>query len=229
MNLPEKNLFEIEIKENKGLRKELRLQQEIDGAIRKELKVEGFKATLNKVHDDIFDKKENKILNLQNKWYWAAASITLFSGTASYSLRHHFQSPDRLFNSYYQLWQPTIITRGPESEHFANAVIKEFELGNFNKVIGILEKNHNDALSPRLILLKGCAEMETMDYDAAIKTFSIFDSKNYTFYTESGQWYKALCFLKNKEIEKSKQILTTIIENNTSYANEADELLNKLK
>ncbi len=225
----EKRLFETELEKNSNLKKEFLLQQEIDDAIRIELKVKNFKASLNSIHNNVIDKKESKILNLQNKWYWAAASITLISGTAIYSLKHHFQSPDYLFNSYYQVWQPTVVTRGIELEYITKNIIKEFEIGNFGKVITMLNKNYNDTLlSPKLLLLKGCAEMETKNYNDAIKTFSIFNSKDYTLYTEAGQWYQALCYLKNKNIDKAKQLLGTIIENNTSYANEAAKLIEDL-
>jgi hypothetical protein len=70
--------------------------------------------------------------------------------------------------------------------------------------------------------------MEIHDYDAAIETFALFDSKDYTFYTEAGQWYQALCYLKNEELDKSIHILTILVERNTSYASDASELLNKL-
>ncbi len=229
MNSGEKNLFEVELEKNSQLRNELQLQQEIDNAIKTELKVESFKASLNAIHNNTVGKKEGKILNLQNKWYWAAASITLVSGTAIYSLRHHFQSPDYLFNSYYEIWQPTVVTRGLESEYITKNIIKEFEAGNFGKVIEMLNQNYNNnSLSPKLLLLKGCAEMEMKNYNNAINTFGIFESKDYTLYTEAGQWYQALCYLKNKDISKAKQMLETIIANNTSYADEAAELLENL-
>lgn len=230
MNLKEKNLFEEELKTQKPLRSELRLQQEIDQAIVKEMKISSFRDKLNGIHENNFRSKESKILNIQNKWYWAAASITLFSGTAIYSLKHHFQSPDYLYSSYYQVWQPSVITRGLESEQNIQKIIKEFEKGNFTKVIETFNTKIIDKqLNPKLILLKGCAEMELNNFDAAIETFAVFDSKDYTLYTEAGQWYQALCYLKNEDIDLAKQALTLIVERKTSYANEAEELLNKLK
>ncbi|MDA3894339.1 MAG: hypothetical protein PF517_21975 [Salinivirgaceae bacterium] len=70
--------------------------------------------------------------------------------------------------------------------------------------------------------------MELSYYSSAIKTFTSFESKNYTFYTEAGEWYLALCHLKNQDINKSKEILSDIIMRKTSYANEAADLLKKL-
>lgn len=229
MSSHDKIQFENDLKEQEDLKKELLLQQEIDYAIKKEMKVDKFKATLNKIHEEQIDKKAGKIINLQNKWYWAAASITIFSGTAIYSLKNHLQSNNNLFESYYQVWKPSVITRGQESEQFSKGIVKEFEKGNFSEVIELLEaKQAVNSLDPKLLLLKGCAEMEIHDYDAAIETFALFDSKDYTFYTEAGQWYQALCYLKNEELDKSIHILTILVERNTSYASDASELLNKL-
>lgn len=230
MNNHEKVTFEKDILENKELREEFLLQQEIDTAIKNELKVDQFRNILNNIHENQIDKKETKILNLRNKWYWAAASITIFSGTAIYTLKHHFKNPDRLFESYYQVWEPSVITRGLDTEEFTKKIINDFEQGRFYNVISLLDITFStQSLDPRLILLKGCAQMEIQDFNSAIKTFSAFESNDYTFYTEAGQWYQALCYLKIKEIDKSKQILKTLVDRNTSYSGEAGELMKELK
>jgi len=229
MNHKERSLFENELKENKNLEQELKLQQDIDNSIQKELNVQSFKNKLSQIHQDSFKPKESTIRNLQNKWYWAAASITIFSGTATYTLINHLKSSDHLFNSFYTPYNPSIITRGAESENLSKIILKNFEDGNFIKVITLInDKYSTEEISPKLVLIKGCAEMEMGKFNEAIETFNLFNSKNYTLYTEAGQWYQALCYLKNKDEKKSKQLLKIIVDRNTSYAPEAKELIEKL-
>ncbi|MDA3893215.1 MAG: hypothetical protein PF517_16255 [Salinivirgaceae bacterium] len=129
-----KRQFEEEIKNNSELKNELELQKEIDKAISNEIKVDSFRDRLNNIHDSHINKREGRILNLQNKWYWAAASITIFSGTAIYSIKNHFQSTDKLYQNYYEKWEPSFVTRGAESEALYKNIADEFEAGNYEKV-----------------------------------------------------------------------------------------------
>ena len=41
----------------------------------------------------------------------------------------------------------------------------------------------------------------------AINEFEKFNTKDYTLYTEIGNWYKALCFVKLNEFEKANQTI----------------------
>lgn len=228
LNDTEKENIRKKIYASEELKKELELQQDIDTAIQNEIRVENFMAGLNKIHDQEITKK-GKVLNLHNKWYYAAASITLLTGTAVYTLKQQFPGTDTLYSQYYQKWEPITTTRGVSNDISSNKIELDFKSGKFNNVINALDENFStQELDPKLLLLKGCAEMEIKDFNAAINTFALFESKNYTLYTEAGQWYLALCYLKNEDLETSIQILNKIVESNTSYAVEASELLNKL-
>jgi hypothetical protein len=230
LNQQEANEIEKELKENPQLMKELMLQQEIDRFLLKESKVKAFREKLELIHEKEVVSKKSKVLNLQNKWYWAAASVTLISGTAIYSLSEYNRSTDRLYNKYYEIWQPALIARSADGEQKIQTILAQFESGNFAGTLNSIEQLPvNEQNSPNLWLIKGCALMEVDEFGQAVDVFKNFDSGTYTLYTESGQWYKALCYLKMDQMNEAKKQLRDISNKNNSYSKDALDILKKLK
>ncbi|MCK9205769.1 MAG: hypothetical protein M0P66_01535 [Salinivirgaceae bacterium] len=230
MNPQEKNSFEQELEQDRHLRNELKLHEEIDKAINKEIKVQQFRMKLEGIHQQEFGAKKEKVLNIQNKWYWAAASITVFSGTAVYTLMKSANSTDRLFNRYYEVWQPGLTTRGVETESELMNIYQLFESKKYEETIwAINQMDKSTQHSPKIMLLKGCTLMELNEFDHAIEVFNHFDSDSYTLYTDAGKWYKALCYLKKEDTDKARNLLGKIVEEDNTYSKEAIELLKKLK
>jgi hypothetical protein len=71
--------------------------------------------------------------------------------------------------------------------------------------------------------------MELGEFNEAIKVFNYFESQDYTIYTETALWYKALSYLRNDDLDMAKANLQKIADNENTYATEAKELLKKLK
>ncbi len=225
----EKNLFEKELKTNQDLFNELKLHHELDNAILKEIQVKKFRNTLESIHQSTFKPKTTRVFNLQNKYFWAAASITAFSGTAIYTLSKQANNTDRLYNKYYEVWQPAFITRGVTTESDLELISTLFEQKQFEQVIShINQLNESSKISPKIKLIHGCSLMETEQFSLAIEVFCQFDTDDYTIYTETAQWYKALSYLKNKEPEQAIKSLKLIINYDNTYALEARELLKKM-
>lgn len=230
LNPHEKKVFEHEMAQNLELQKEVRFHEMVNEGIGKEIKVEAFRMKLNNIHEKEFGKPKTKVLNLQNKWYWAAASITVFSGTAVYSLLKTNFSNDKLFNKYYDVWQPALTTRGIENERNLTAIYQNFESKKYIETLQSIEKlDANTLNSPKIQLLKGCTLMELNRFSEAIEVFNYFETGNYTLYTDAGQWYKALCYLKIDDTQNAQQLLINMIDEENSYSKEASELLKKLK
>ncbi|MBI9066221.1 MAG: hypothetical protein JEZ09_02940 [Salinivirgaceae bacterium] len=230
MNKQENIKFIQDCKNDSNLNNELNLHKEVDSAIKTEIKVKHFKNQLNTIHNEVFAQKQSKVINLQNKWYWAAASITVFSGTAIYTIARQFQNPDKLFNSYYAVWNPSMTTRSVTSEIELTKIIESFEAKDYGLSLQLinllsLESQRN----PKILLITGCSLMENEKYTEAIEVFDKFDNANYTLYTDAGNWYKALCLLKNKNINKAKSELKNIVKSKGTYSLEAQEVLKKIK
>lgn len=230
MNRQEKTIFEEELDADQQLSDELLLHQEIDKAIQKEVQIKSFRNLLDDIHESSYGKRKNNIINLQNKWYWAAASITAFSGTAIYTLSRQMASPDHLYQKYYEVWQPAFITRGISSEKDMDKVVSAFEAHNFNQTLALINNlDLTTKTSPKIRLIHGCTLMEMNQFEDAINIFKQFESEDYTLYTETAEWYKGLCYLKNDNTEQAIKTFKLISDNDNVYAEEANELLKKLK
>jgi hypothetical protein len=230
MNVQEKTSFEKELETDQTLINELLLHHEVDKAIAKETKIKDFRQSLEAIHQEIAEPRKNKIVNLQNKWYWAAASITVFSGTAIYTFSKNAQSSQKLYKNYYEVWQPGFVTRGIETESVNDAIIALFEQQDYQLCIKKIKKLDKEAvISPKIQLIHGCSLMELGEFNEAIKVFNYFESQDYTIYTETALWYKALSYLRNDDLDMAKANLQKIADNENTYATEAKELLKKLK
>lgn len=230
MSTNEKNAFEREMNQNPELKKEVEMHQKVDKALKLEMEVEDFKNKLKTIHAQHIDENnKGKILNLNNKWYWAAASITLFSGTALYSLVKQ-KSPNQLYNKYYKVWEPAQMTRGLSTETEMGKITFFFENGNYKQSLELISSLPTQVVTdPKIMLIKACSLMELEKFEDAVAAFKKFDSQDYTFYTETSQWYKALCYLKMEEQDMATRVLSNIAKNKGTYANEAKELLDKMK
>ncbi|MGD9993570.1 MAG: tol-pal system YbgF family protein [Salinivirgaceae bacterium] len=230
MNAQEKTSFEKELETDQSLINELLLHHEVDKAIAKETKIKNFRHSLDAIHQEHVEPRKNKIVNLQNKWYWAAASITVFSGTAIYTFSKNAQSSQKLYKNYYEVWQPGFVTRGIETESVNEAIFALFDEQNYTACIEKIQQLDNEAkISPKIQLIHGCSLMELGKFNEAIKVFNYFESQDYTIYTETALWYKALSYLRNDDRAMAKESLQQIADNENTYATEAKELLKKLK
>jgi hypothetical protein len=230
MNAQEKTSFEKELETDQSLINELLLHHEVDKAIAKETKIKNFRHSLDAIHQEHVEPRKNKIINLQNKWYWAAASITVFSGTAIYTFSKNAQSSQKLYKNYYEVWQPGFVTRGIETESVNDAIMALFEQQDYQLCIEKIQNLDKEAvISPKIQLIHGCSLMELGKFNEAIKVFNYFESQDYTIYTETALWYKALSYLRNDNLDLAKANLQKISDNENTYATEAKELLKKLK
>lgn len=230
MNVQEKTGFEKELENDQQLINELLLHHEVDKAIAKETKIKNFRHSLETIHQEIATPRKNKIVNLQNKWYWAAASITVFSGTAIYTFSKNAQSPQKLYKNYYEVWQPGFVTRGIDTESVNDAIMALFEQQEYSLCIEKIQQLDKEAvISPKIQLIHACSLMELGKFDEAIEVFKTFESQDYTIYTETALWYKALSYLQNDDLDLAKAYLQKIVDNENTYATEAKELLKKIK
>ena len=70
--------------------------------------------------------------------------------------------------------------------------------------------------------------MELNEHKKAIATFSLFkgdSNNNFYFYIK---WYKALCYLKENDIENSKKLLNEVVKTVNPFQSKSKELLSKL-
>ena len=230
MTQDQRQQFENELNSDPELKKEFQLHREVDKAILTEVNVKEFREKMESIHQKTFPKKETKVIYLQNKWYWAAASVAIVSGSTYLTFLRNNKTPEDLYQKYYSVWQPALNTRGAISDSDFSKVSNLFESKNYEQTIRLIEDLSSDIQnSPNVILMKGCSLMELNKFDKALTEFGKFETKDYTLYTETAEWYQALCYLKTLNTDKAKTTLAAIIDSNSSFTKEAEALLKKME
>lgn len=179
-------------------------------------------------------KKENEIYkkNITKKtnplFLYAVASIVLLF-SVFYVLKLNKPSTETLYASYLEKTEFTsLITRGENTKELSKAQVY-FDNKDYKKALLIFEKliQNKKLLSGSLYIYTGVSQMELNQFDKAEKTFDNLIQSDFLD-AEKGYWFKALLYLKEKNIEKSKMLLNKIVINNWYQYEEAKKLLNEL-
>lgn len=175
-------------------------------------------------------KKEDKYRKMKWILYSSAALFILFISISS--LFKTQETNLELYSSYIDFSElPTLSTRS--NDDTAVNLLKEaerlFENKEYSGVIEIL-KNHSKTTQKSLAiqyLYLGISYMELNQFEKAEKTFENLSQSN-LIDGRMGIWYKALLYIKMKDMDKAKSILGEIISNRLYNHEKANALLQEL-
>jgi tetratricopeptide (TPR) repeat protein len=232
MEAAEKAAFELELKNDPELREELRFSKMIDAALTHEDQLE-LRAKLLKA---IEKGKKGTFLGAgtlrmrPRTWYYAAASlVALFAIAATLYFNQGFRpSNEKLFTEYYSSENVVDLTRGDEV--IVEAVIK-FQQKDFRTSSELFRRILNkDNSNIAVWFYYGISNIETANYDNAIKAFNTIIAQNDNLYIEHAQWYLGLCYLKNNQNSRAIGVFTSIAADPDNFhRQEARKLLEKLQ
>ena len=182
-------------------------------------------------------KQENNIyqrnlkIKSNKKYYYfiAAAIVILFLSIANFV--NFNDNPKDLYAYYLSATDlPSISTRGNENSNLVNAQ-KLFKEKKYDKVLSILknEIKNKDSYSSALLIYVGVSQVELNKNEKAINTFNKLINSN-LLDSSKGYWFKALVYLKSKNVVKAKETLLIIASNKSNYKyKEAKSILEKLE
>ena len=159
--------------------------------------------------------------------YAIAAAVTLF--IAFQFLVPQTYTPQELYaqcNAYDDL--PSFVTRADSDESKLVRAQELFDQKQYKQAIPLFDnellQNKNDS---RIYIYLGLSYVESGDYNNAIKIFDSL-SESDLIDAEMGYWYKALTFLKQGDVKKSKSILENIVNKKFYNFEKAKSLLKEL-
>lgn len=225
--------FESDLSNNQDLVDELNLIKEIDESL-SDIELYNFEIKVKKGINEYMKENstsQKKIIRLFYNKYSIAASIIFLIGFISFIVSYN-QIPgnNQYFAQYYQKYENDIIKRSDtSSEDLYVLAIENYNNGEYEKSImlfqqNIIEGNNSNASN----FYSGLCYMELYQYQKALSCFSETNITNNLIKIHS-QWYTALSYLKLNKIEKAKNLLKVIIEDNKYYKEKAAELLQKLQ
>ncbi len=140
---------------------------------------------------------------------------------------------DSLFEEYYTpinvMYGSRSAEASPEESNLISG-IKAYHMRDFERSERLIElylSNETDKKAVANYFL-GLAKIELQDYTNAAKCFKnvLNDSTNY--YQEHSQWYLALVFLKNDQLEQAKQLFTQISLKGAVHSEDSKEILKNI-
>ncbi len=185
-----------------------------------------FKGTLKTLADEHLDtsvmpKKEVKVIRFKPLRYLVAACAVILFGAIFWTQMQNASYSDYSFEGTIDL-----IERGEDASAFAKAE-KDFNNGLYSDAIvsfdAILASDPNNT---QVLFYKGIASVETENYVDAEQIFVNLSTGN-SIFKYKAQWYNALNFLKQGDVDRCKQILLSLPQEAENYK-EAQKLLKKL-
>ena len=228
---PEQSAFRKELRSDPDLADELKFSQTIDSALMRDDVIDLRRKLIAAINAGRTNKKEVLIVRLYaRKWWYAAASMLVLCAVAA---TLYMQTPrkitnDSLFNQYYTAENIVDLTRG--DQNIVEAVIK-FQQKDF-RTASVLFKSilNKDKSNIAVWFYYGISNIETQNYDNAIKAFNTIIEQNDNLYIEHAEWYKGLCYLKNNQKNEAITQFASVASNPDNFhQQEAKNILEKLK
>ena len=231
MNPQSEKEFERKLKEDKQLKKEFELHKEINYAIQEDEIIE----LRDKLEDCSSGKSKRKIRLNRTDLLSIAASLTLFLAVGLLMLFHNqLTDPDDLYASYFEPY-PSIYSQRSVGGNTSLGKIKEKAFLTYEK------ENWRDSKSYFSELLEkhpgnieytfylGVLNLKLDKTNKALEQFQGILQKDDPLFEGQANWYLALSYLKNGDIEESAYYLDRIIREDMANKEKASELIKKLK
>lgn len=210
----EQKLFDQWMKEDEDFKTQVNFESSVQEALKRNERAE-LKSFLQSVEVPL--EKKNF------KWIAIAASFIGIVLISTFSIYYFSEkSSSNLYAEYFQPYPNEVapVVRGQKenSDAFYAYEIEEYELS------AQLFENISEDYA---LLYGGISNLEIDQTQKAIEQFNDLILQN-SKYQETAEWYLALAYLKNKDQQKSKEILNKIVENQQEFSNQAEKLLENL-
>ena len=162
---------------------------------------------------------------------WAAGFLLLISLVAVFVLHRKAASSDTLFASYYAPYTGFMKVRGatPASEGELEKAMILYNNKEYKDAAALLEgslRQPGHAAVEGLYL--AICYMEMQEFYKAIALLQPIASGSDALVTDQANWYLGLVFLKTGKRAAAKQCFTNLVQDSSSYAGRAAEILRKL-
>ena len=230
----EQKLFNNLLQNDSAFKDEFLFQKNLKQAIRASQQEE-LKSKLSQIEEKV--QKNSRFMVVPKKWMVAAslALITTFGVWTVKSL--YYPSHEAIYETYFQVDRNTIhpVVRGESIKTIEFRAFVAYEAHDYYKAINLFNsvKNPDEAYIIYYKALSFLAVDKTDEAISLLNHVAVNDKSDSTSVSlmEKSNWYLAMAYIKNNDIEKAVSRLSLIENNPTSNykKQEAQEVLNYLK
>jgi hypothetical protein len=218
----EQNEFALLMETDAAFKAEVTFQKRVKNTIHKE-EHQKLKHHLKGLEAG-FEKKRN--LPKQKIWL-AAASIALLVAFFMYFNRS--DTPESLYANYYQPAKNIVhpIVRSGAENDLKNKAFIAYSSKAYREAHLLFEALYTKNKDSELLFYDAISLLEMDSTALAIERFKLHRDYSDAISNKTS-WYLALAYLKNKDIEKSKQLLKSIVDSKGYKSESAQKLLTAL-
>ena len=194
------------------------------------------KERLKEVSKRVFkEKQENLPKELKRSrtlflWTAAAAAIVILCIIGWQIFYPSNINPEKLFAESYQPYIEDFGSRGANTTNEYLQAGEYYQQKNYAAAIPLLQNIlKDDPQNNEVELVLGDCLLSSNRVEEAISHFNTVLDRKTNLYSDPAQWFLALCYLKQNNIEECKRILKSQTEDSSAdFYEEAKELLSKL-
>lgn len=184
----------------------------------------------HKIELKVNEQKKAKVISMSFFRYAAAACVIGIICFTSYNLFFVTKQLDEqaIYASYFKpLTNPDATVRGENGATEESIAVQAYEKEDYFEAVNAYQKlvaNNPDNVKNNLFL--GISFLGTNQPKKAIDVLNkITNSEEFHF---DIQWYLALAYIKNKELQNAQTTLSNLTKEENYYQKEAQEILDKL-
>ncbi len=232
MNDKEVSWFELELKDNPLLQKELILRKKTDALLGKPeiINLRRKLATIEKSREERrIQAARARAKGSVLKYAAVITGIVMIGGYSLFSSLNNTNSSQQ--SGYFEPYTLSI----PRSLN-TNDAEENFSLG----VTSLNNKNYEEAISYFTLCLeanpentqtkfyRGTSNYNLQNYSKAAPDFEAVKNDEISLFRDDAQWLLAICYLRTNENAKAKENLIEISNSESSYRKEARKMLRKI-
>ena len=227
--------FRKQLLTNDDLRRELKLQQEINNALG-ETEIVGLRNQLKEIHKGQHSGRKEislprRIMASRISQLAAASILILLSLTVFTNIfKSELTANEKLFSQYYDKYEPLNVraSSSPADEIYLNAV-NAYNKEDYEQALVLFEEVlDSDQNRMEANIMSGVSNMELSKYKNASGSFEKVIDHNNNLFIEDAQWYLGFCYLKTDHTEKAIEQFTKIASSTSSRKDKAKKILRKI-
>ena len=234
MDDKETNWFELELKDNPSLQKELIIRKKTDVILSKPDIIN----LRNKLVSIEKSREESRIQSARAKVKGSvlvkyAAVIIGIALIGGYSLLYSLKQPRAIpYSDYFEPYTLSITRslNANDAESYFSLGVASLNNKNFEQAIKYLTLTLEDEPGKtQARFYRGTANYNLENYSAAKPDFEAVRNDGISLYRDDAQWLLVECYLRTNENDKAKENLREIITSESSYRTRARKLLRDIK
>lgn len=165
----------------------------------------------------------------KHRWLYAAAAVLFLLALSVFSLFQSATTPEELFSQYYAPYHDVITSKSTVNNQELLNGLFYYNIGDYRQAINLFNQGlqHNPNDHDLLFYLAG-SHLAIGEYKRAIAIYELLHFVSLQYYSPV-RWYLALSYLAGNKTAEASEMLESIRDEGGFYAEDAGEILRKLK